>query len=112
CFTRFLCQAEDGIRGFHVTGVQTCALPIFLASIVGDLARRGTKRAANDIDTRLLIVIGGLDAIERLEGAQQRNAAPRQDAFLDRSEERRVGRERRAGRWAAVSRERAHTRSG
>src|SRR5690606_39614799 len=21
-------QAEDGIRGFHVTGVQTCALPI------------------------------------------------------------------------------------
>src|SRR5690606_40072647 len=22
-------QAEDGIRGFHVTGVQTCALPIF-----------------------------------------------------------------------------------
>src|SRR5690606_40872549 len=23
------CQAEDGIRDFHVTGVQTCALPIF-----------------------------------------------------------------------------------
>src|SRR5690606_41138094 len=22
-------QAEDGIRDFHVTGVQTCALPIF-----------------------------------------------------------------------------------
>src|SRR6266511_5283255 len=26
CF--FFLQAEDGIRGFHVTGVQTCALPI------------------------------------------------------------------------------------
>src|SRR5690606_40651776 len=29
--TVFLCfffQAEDGIRDFHVTGVQTCALPI------------------------------------------------------------------------------------
>src|SRR5690606_39734439 len=25
----FFFQAEDGIRGFHVTGVQTCALPIF-----------------------------------------------------------------------------------
>src|SRR5690606_39436798 len=25
-------QAEDGIRDFHVTGVQTCALPIFLAA--------------------------------------------------------------------------------
>src|SRR5690606_40635354 len=24
----FFCQAEDGIRYFHVTGVQTCALPI------------------------------------------------------------------------------------
>src|SRR5690606_39999001 len=24
----FLIQAEDGIRNFHVTGVQTCALPI------------------------------------------------------------------------------------
>src|SRR5690606_39360700 len=24
----FFCQAEDGIRDFHVTGVQTCALPI------------------------------------------------------------------------------------
>src|SRR5690606_16975652 len=27
----FFCQAEDGIRGFHVTGVQTCALPIWSA---------------------------------------------------------------------------------
>src|SRR5690606_39779230 len=26
-------QAEDGIRFFHVTGVQTCALPIFEAYI-------------------------------------------------------------------------------
>src|SRR5436309_2148766 len=26
----FFFQAEDGIRGFHVTGVQTCALPIFV----------------------------------------------------------------------------------
>src|SRR5690606_41181989 len=25
----FFFQAEDGIRYFHVTGVQTCALPIF-----------------------------------------------------------------------------------
>src|SRR5690606_39337765 len=27
----FLVQAEDGIRDFHVTGVQTCALPIYTA---------------------------------------------------------------------------------
>src|SRR5690606_40924645 len=30
----FFFQAEDGIRDFHVTGVQTCALPIsFLARL-------------------------------------------------------------------------------
>src|SRR5207249_9000524 len=35
CF--FLCfffQAEDGIRDRNVTGVQTCALPIWMASLV------------------------------------------------------------------------------
>src|SRR5690606_40972847 len=30
CPSVFFFQAEDGIRGFHVTGVQTCALPILL----------------------------------------------------------------------------------
>src|SRR5690606_21883334 len=29
-FDFFFFQAEDGIRDFHVTGVQTCALPIYL----------------------------------------------------------------------------------
>src|SRR5690606_18941936 len=29
CFFVFFFQAEDGIRDFHVTGVQTCALPIW-----------------------------------------------------------------------------------
>src|SRR6266700_6068776 len=29
----FFFQAEDGIRDFHVTGVQTCALPIFVAQM-------------------------------------------------------------------------------
>src|SRR5690606_39881054 len=28
CTVFFFFQAEDGIRDFHVTGVQTCALPI------------------------------------------------------------------------------------
>src|SRR5690606_39708443 len=29
----FFFQAEDGIRDFHVTGVQTCALPILVSPI-------------------------------------------------------------------------------
>src|SRR5690606_40534170 len=32
-FFFFFFQAEDGIRDFHVTGVQTCALPISLLQI-------------------------------------------------------------------------------
>src|SRR6266511_5114447 len=32
-FFFFFFQAEDGIRDFHVTGVQTCALPILLRAL-------------------------------------------------------------------------------
>src|SRR5690606_40848982 len=35
---RFFFQAEDGIRDFHVTGVQTCALPISDPQLLGLLA--------------------------------------------------------------------------
>src|SRR5690606_40533210 len=34
CGEIFFFQAEDGIRDFHVTGVQTCALPIFFPIVV------------------------------------------------------------------------------
>src|SRR5207253_6228575 len=34
----FFFQAEDGIRDGHVTGVQTCALPIFRRGAVRDQA--------------------------------------------------------------------------
>ena len=40
-FLIFFFQAEDGIRDYKVTGVQTCALPIWLgihAPLVGSLA--------------------------------------------------------------------------
>src|SRR6266511_4709532 len=42
CFFFFFFQAEDGIRDFHVTGVQTCALPI---SADGEPDRRADCRA-------------------------------------------------------------------
>src|SRR5690606_36661544 len=35
CFWSFFFQAEDGIRDFHVTGVQTCALPIYFSDWIG-----------------------------------------------------------------------------
>src|SRR5690606_39575427 len=39
--------AEDGIRGFHVTGVQTCALPIFFADTVPGM--QGLRRGDIDV---------------------------------------------------------------
>src|SRR5690606_8780553 len=36
-------QAEDGIRDFHVTGVQTCALPIYMGNKTVEIARRDTR---------------------------------------------------------------------
>src|SRR5690606_31180971 len=39
----FFFQAEDGIRDFHVTGVQTCALPIFDHHLGGGVRRGGRQ---------------------------------------------------------------------
>src|SRR5690606_40434777 len=47
--TCFFFQAEDGIRAFHVTGVQTCALPISprqLGPIMRMPARRTIDRSS------------------------------------------------------------------
>src|SRR5256885_12475181 len=38
----FFFQAEDGIRDYKVTGVQTCALPIFARPYIADELERGT----------------------------------------------------------------------
>src|SRR5256885_6966158 len=42
----FFFQAEDGIRDYKVTGVQTCALPIFPSSPGGSSAGQGNGRGA------------------------------------------------------------------
>src|SRR5690606_39868712 len=39
----FFFQAEDGIRAFHVTGVQTCALPIWGPGRKCDGSRSGSN---------------------------------------------------------------------
>src|SRR5690625_6954783 len=44
-FYFFFLQAEDGIRDGHVTGVQTCALPIW-----GRVPRRPPRRGADGRD--------------------------------------------------------------
>src|SRR5690606_40992381 len=42
----FFFQAEDGIRDFHVTGVQTCALPILVAGMGVFASRRAASSNA------------------------------------------------------------------
>src|SRR5690606_40368982 len=95
CLCFFFFQAEDGIRDFHVTGVQTCALPI------------SREAAESTGDPRLMAAIdlrAGRLALERgrLREAQEALTHARRlfrgssDAF--RSEERRVGKEGRSGR--------------
>src|SRR5690606_40647510 len=54
-------QAEDGIRDFHVTGVQTCALPISLEKLLpGDLLFFAASKGKNENPrvTHVAIYIG------------------------------------------------------
>src|SRR5690606_37115505 len=50
-------QAEDGIRDFHVTGVQTCALPI-LSSVSRDLGLLRERRFALLLAARSISMLG------------------------------------------------------
>src|SRR5690606_39525104 len=85
-FFFFFFQAEDGIRDFHVTGVQTCALPISASR--GEALGDGPVGAvcANCGAPNAAIAGGELDPDEAV-------------CSVERSEERRVGKECRS-RWA------------
>src|SRR5205085_4443117 len=86
CF--FFFQAEDGIRDLTVTGVQTCALPIF-AIIEGDLRLLqdgGAERVKNgEVGAPETDILEG-DGLQ-LIGGRKRDPIPE----AGRSEERRVG---------------------
>src|SRR5437762_7441130 len=87
----FFFQAEDGIRDTSVTGVQTCALPIFLQERTHGLEVDGDETRER-----------GLRAEALSEGISPRDPA-RGDRVRggrdERSEERRVGRECRSRGW-------------
>src|SRR5690606_40695702 len=93
-FSLFFFQAEDGIRDFHVTGVQTCALPICLeigregvVVVAGGGLRGPAEPAAVVADAA---VPGGQQgALLALPGVAVQRVAVDQH----RSEERRVGKE-------------------
>src|SRR5690606_40728073 len=88
CDIFFFFQAEDGIRFFHVTGVQTCALPIYTVASWGrtGAASKLPRRAPLWIGAGLLVVLVGAVALWALG-----TSGARAETNLARSEERRVG---------------------
>src|SRR5256885_2596627 len=93
----FFFQAEDGIRDYKVTGVQTCALPICLSPRLG-LA----MAAASHLHINASFHIGSYWLSTGFQGAIVCliwEAAGCGSQSLFRSEERRVGKECRS-RWS------------
>src|SRR5438132_9289953 len=86
-FFFFFFQAEDGIRDHCVTGVQTCALPIYR---LDDLA---IENQAGPVDQALFALRQGAAglAISKFADAERNS--------VSRSEERRVGKECRCRGW-------------
>src|SRR5690554_7613481 len=91
----FFFQAEDGIRDADVTGVQTCALPIWPAAVFGTAAgafanlslASANPRKTFPIVRKVRLRRNRLAGIESLGGGRSR------------SEERRVGKEWRSRWW-------------
>src|SRR5690349_8782635 len=82
----FFFQAEDGIRDLYVTGVQTCALPIY-----SDLRKSlPVQVKGTDVDFAALFVQCG-DGNFRIMAEDDDPAVG--DDVAQRSEERRVGKE-------------------
>src|SRR5690606_40363843 len=98
----FFFQAEDGIRDFHVTGVQTCALPIPIPTI--PCWARPASQAAPIPKPTGRARRQGPAAPARLqqEFLTSGPAGRAYTASSSRSEERRVGKEWRIRWWAEL----------
>src|SRR5690606_40013426 len=96
----FFFQAEDGIRDFHVTGVQTCALPISPTHRAPSASEGFPRRphTTKPLTGPALPAPGSQSPLTakppRTPGTPCTRPPPR-----SRSEERRVGKECRS-RWA------------
>src|SRR5690606_40440180 len=97
----FFFQAEDGIRDFHVTGVQTCALPISAAVAPCDLDPIDPRRALHVLEERFddAVGLGEGEAFGVFPVVADRAGQVLDRLLSDRSEERRVGSEWRF-RWS------------
>src|SRR2546430_6905617 len=95
CFVFFF-QAEDGIRDLTVTGVQTCALPIFA------VPKRKPRTSRESVEVLAVSGVGqGIQNNDGIIGVLLQHMAHKvaPDETRARSEERRVGKECRS-RWS------------
>src|SRR5690606_39294730 len=89
----FFFQAEDGIRDFHVTGVQTCALPIFIVISASTVPNPSGKSAV----------------YTAAKSAQENMVLSLAAELKERSEERRVGKEWSGMWWPLCSSQHAYS---
>src|SRR5207249_6827808 len=92
----FFFQAEDGIRDRNVTGVQTCALPIWGRHTrlggVSDVSRREMPHHRHQEDR-------GKEKTTEGDEVEHGNPLSMVGERVRRSEERRVGKESRSRGW-------------
>src|SRR5690606_40500796 len=101
-------QAEDGIRDFHVTGVQTCALPILVpgchVSISGFSSSAEVLEMPKKGSVRVMLGVMKMNvALTDIVAILPRSAQGSGPNKNTRSEERRVGKEWRPQRSTVPS---------
>src|SRR5207253_4667725 len=99
---------EDGIRDGRVTGVQTCALPIFARTFGSGPGQSSSLRLLYDVVVAQrspttfrynIAVLKSLRNKHAQTSSRRRAGACRKCGPRGRSEERRVGKERRSRVW-------------
>src|SRR5690606_39572347 len=105
-------QAEDGIRDFHVTGVQTCALPIWVQKLIDMVKTVGSCRLSFSLRS---FIVTHEDRLQQFQipvaELVPHEAIGSTCGFIEavsvdtRSEERRVGKECRSRRWRRDAKE-------
>src|SRR5437762_9448554 len=83
----FFFQAEDGIRDTSVTGVQTCALPIFGVLSLGKRAEPGSRV---ELEFKRPLLVSRQERLRMEAGGEPADLRDGHPVVI-RSEERRVG---------------------
>src|SRR2546428_1197424 len=95
----FFFQAEDGIRDLIVTGVQTCALPISIVVTSKVAVPNPINVGARGVLPVAVLGTATFDVTTIDPASVRLQGVPAVRSSLERSEERRVGKECRS-RWS------------